>query len=105
MADQFTPGGAGGPGFPPQSQPNQQQRVNVDPSTLESFSCKRCGNFTFQGLVAVKKISALDPLNTTGNEMLVPVQILSCTNCGHIPDEFGGKAVPKDDPEADTGTK
>jgi len=90
----FTPGGAGGlgPGQQPQGQP---QPLNVDASTLDTFVCEKCGEHMFQNLVVVKRVSALNPANTSGKEMFAPMQVLSCTNCGHVPDEFGGKAVPK----------
>jgi hypothetical protein len=95
----FTPGGAGIPGG---QQQQQQQPLNVDASTLETFICTECKGHLFQNLVVVKRISPINPVNTTGKEMFAPMQVLSCTNCGHIPDEFGGKAVPQ---EEDTGSK
>jgi len=87
----FTPGAAGGPG----QQPQQPQQLNIDASTLDTFVCSECSEQLFQNLVVVKKISALNPANTTGKEQFAPMQVLSCTNCGHIPVEFGGKAVLK----------
>ena len=91
----FTPGGAGVPA--------DQQQLNVDASTLETFVCTECKHYLFQNLIIVKKISSINPVNTTGKEMFAPMQVLSCTNCGHIPDEFGGKSVPKEeDPKEGT---
>lgn len=90
----FTPGAAGGPGAGmPGAQP---QQVALDASTLDTFVCE-CGCYTFQNLVVVKKISPINPANTTGKEQFAPVQVLSCTNCGTIPDEFGGKVIPKEE--------
>ena len=89
----FTPGAAGGPG--PGGMPGGQQQVALDATTLDTFVCSVCGNYFFQNLVVVKKISALNPANTSGKEQFAPVQVLSCTNCGEIPDEFGGKVIPK----------
>lgn len=91
----YTPGAAGGPGAGiPSGQP---QQVALDASTLDTFACSECGEYLFQNLVVVKKISALNPANTTGKEQFAPVQVLSCINCGHIPEEFGGKVIPKKD--------
>jgi len=94
---EYTPGAAGGPN--PGQQMGQPQQLNIDASTLETFVCSECGHHLFQNLVVVKRISAVNPVNTSGKEMFAPMQVLSCTNCGYIPDEFGGKAVPKEDVE------
>ena len=97
MNMKFTPGGASGPQPGQQIPGGQPQQLNVDASTLETFVCAECKGYLFQNLVIVKRISSINPINNTGKEMFAPMQVLSCTNCGHIPDEFGGKAVPKDE--------
>ena len=94
----YTPGGTGpgpGPGF---GQP-QPQQINVDASTLDAFVCKECKCETFQNLVVIKRVSPLNPVNNTGKEMLAPMQVLSCTNCGYVPYEFGGKAIRTEETE------
>jgi len=92
MVMEYTPGAAGGGPSPGQQQMGDQQPLNVDASTLDTFVCSECKEYLFQNLVVVKRISPLNPANTTGKEMFAPMQVLSCTNCGHIPNEFGGKA-------------
>jgi len=99
----FTPGGANTP--PPGQQipgGQQPQQLNVDASTLDTFICTKCKGYLFQNLVVVKRISPINPVNNTGKEMLAPMQVLSCTNCGHIPYEFGGKVLrPEETKEED----
>jgi uncharacterized protein YbaR (Trm112 family) len=90
----FTPGAADAP-RPAQMPGGQPQQLNIDASTLETFVCPNCKNHLFQNLVVIKRVSPINPANTTGKEMFAPMQVLSCTNCGQVPDEFGGKAVPQ----------
>jgi hypothetical protein len=97
----FTPGAANAPrpGQPGQQVPGGQPQINIDASTLESFLCPKCQNHLFQQLMVVKRVSPLNPANNTGKEMFAPMQVLSCTNCGAVPDEFGGKAISQDTEE------
>ena len=44
--------------------------------------CEKCGNGLFIQSFFLKKISAL--VSPTGQESIVPVQVYSCGNCGHI---------------------
>lgn len=63
-----------------------QQRVNIDLSQSESMVCKECGSEQFKMEYLIRKVSAL--LSPTGEEMVVPIQIFSCSKCGIIPEDF-----------------
>ena len=56
------------------------KQVEVDLKSAETMKCAQCGNTIFiQGYV-IKKISAI--LSPTGEEVIAPVQVLNCGNCG-----------------------
>jgi len=59
-----------------------QQQVQVDLTTAETMTCAECENKIFiQGYV-VKRISAI--VSPTGKEVIAPVQVFNCGNCGEI---------------------
>ena len=65
----------------PIPQPKQKQ-VEVDLKSAETMKCAECGNTIFiQGYV-IKKISAI--MSPTGQEVVAPVQVFNCGNCGTI---------------------
>ena len=65
----------------PIPQPKKQQ-VEVDLKSAETMKCAQCGNTIFiQGYV-IKKISAI--MSPTGEEVIAPVQVFNCGNCGTI---------------------
>jgi len=65
----------------PIPQPKQKQ-VEVDLKSAETMKCAQCGNTIFiQGYV-IKKISAI--MSPTGQEVVAPVQVFNCGNCGTI---------------------
>ena len=58
--------------------PKQQQQIDL--SDAETMTCQKCGNSIFiQGYV-IKRISAI--VSPTGKEMIAPVQVFNCGNCG-----------------------
>ena len=62
--------------------PLPQQKVQVDLKDAETMTCQECNNKIFiQGYV-VKKISAI--ISPTGQEVIAPVQVFNCGNCGEI---------------------
>lgn len=63
-----------------------QQKVNIDLSQADAMKCKECESERFQMQYLIRKVSAL--LSPTGEEVIIPVQIFSCANCGIIPEEF-----------------
>ena len=60
----------------------KQKQVEVDLKSAETMKCAQCGNTIFiQGYV-IKKISAI--MSPTGQEVVAPVQVFNCGNCGTI---------------------
>lgn len=67
----------------------------LDLDTLPWVSCS-CGGNIFEPAVMVKKVSAL--ISPTGNEELVPADVIICKSCNKIPDFYAKKikGLPKD---------
>ena len=62
--------------------PLPQQKVQVDLQEAETMTCLECNNKIFiQGYV-IKKISAI--MSPTGEEVIAPVQVFNCGNCGEM---------------------
>ena len=62
--------------------PKKQAQVKLNLSDTETIVCEKCGNGLFIQSFFLKKISAL--VSPTGQESIIPVQVYSCSNCGHI---------------------
>ena len=60
----------------------QQANVQVDLSQAETILCEQCQNGLFLASFFLKRISAL--VSPTGKEAIIPIQVYSCGNCGHI---------------------
>lgn len=70
---------------PPQmGQP--QQQINVDLSQAQDIVCENCGNYTFNEVVLMKKLSAL--VSPTGQDAVVPIPTFACNACGYINNQF-----------------
>ena len=64
----------------PQKQAPQQPSVDLE--NAETMRCEKCDHPIFiQGYI-VKKISAIT--SPTGKEVIAPVQVFNCGNCGHL---------------------
>ena len=62
--------------------PKPKKQVQLDLKNAETMKCAQCGNSIFiQGYV-IKKISAI--VSPTGEEVIAPVQVFNCGNCGEI---------------------
>ena len=62
--------------------PLPKQQVKVDLSDAETMTCMKCDNKIFiQGYV-IKKISAI--ISPTGKEVIAPIQVFNCGNCGEL---------------------
>ena len=69
----------------PIPQPKGQPQIDIENG--ETMKCEKCGNSIFiQGYV-IKKISAL--VSPTGQEVIAPIQVFNCGNCGTMLD-LGG---------------
>jgi hypothetical protein len=59
-----------------------QPKINKEALTAASdVTCEKCTGQFFDQAVALKKISALDPNNPTGQAQLIPMGIFVCRNC------------------------
>ena len=65
---------------------SQQQQINVDLSNAQDITCENCGNYTFEEVLLMKKLSAL--LSPTGKEAIVPIPTFACNACGFINKQF-----------------
>ena len=62
--------------------PLPKANVKVDLSEADTMKCQSCENPVFiQGYI-IKKISAI--LSPTGKEVIAPIQVFDCGNCGEI---------------------
>jgi uncharacterized Zn finger protein len=65
---------------------NQQPPMNLDLSTAQDVICDNCGNYTFNEVVLMKRISPL--VSPTGKEAIVPIPTFACNACGFINKQF-----------------
>ncbi len=62
--------------------PLPKQQVQVDLKDADTMKCQKCENPVFiQGYI-IKKISAI--VSPTGEEVIAPVQVFNCGNCGEM---------------------
>jgi len=62
--------------------PPQQPQFNFDISQADDVTCERCGNYTFEQIMLMKKVSAL--VSPTGKDAVVPIPTFACNACGNI---------------------
>ena len=62
------------------------QNIQVDLSKAEDITCENCGNYTFQEVALMKRLSAL--MSPTGQEAVIPIPTFACNACGHINKRF-----------------
>lgn len=79
--------------------PPMSPQMNVDLSKAEDVICERCGNYTFQQVMLMKRMSAL--ISPTGKEAIVPIPTFACNACGHINKQFL-PVIPKGMQEEET---
>ena len=73
----------------------QQANVKLDLSQAETILCEKCSNGLFIQSFFLKKLSAL--VSPTGQEAVIPVQVYSCGNCGHINQKLNPTASEETD--------
>ena len=73
----------------------QQANVQLDLSQAETILCEKCGNGLFIQSFFLKKLSAL--VSPTGQEAIIPLQVYSCGNCGHINTKLNPTAQPSEE--------
>lgn len=77
---------------PPAEQAPQMSRDQMMNAIRDAFAnhatdltCHSCGNDTFNEVVKIKRLSAI--ASPTGEEMVLPFKIFTCTKCSEpIPD-------------------
>ena len=75
----------------PLPQPNAQ----IDLSEAETMTCEDCGNAVFIPAFFLKRLSPI--VSPTGQEALIPIQVYSCGNCGHINTKLNPTAQPSEE--------
>ena len=60
--------------------PKPKKQVQVDLKNAETMKCAKCGNSIFIQVYVIKRIS--DIVSPTGQEVIAPVQVFNCGNCG-----------------------
>lgn len=63
-----------------------EPNIHVDLSKAEDITCENCGNYTFQEVALMKRLSAL--VSPTGKEAVVPIPTFACNACGYINQRF-----------------
>jgi uncharacterized Zn finger protein len=69
----------------------QIPQAQIDVKQTTPLVCERCQNQTFVEALMFRKVSPL--LTKTGQAGLLPIQVMSCTNCGSVPNEFMPKEL------------
>jgi uncharacterized Zn finger protein len=76
---------------------------NIDISQAEDIICEKCGNYTFEQVFLMKKVSAL--ISPTGKTTIIPIPAFACNACGHINREMLPVIPNKTDRQIPTDTK
>ena len=63
-----------------------KQPMNLDLENAQDVVCENCGNYTFQEVVLMKRVSAI--VSPTGKEAIVPIPTFACNACGFINKQF-----------------
>jgi uncharacterized Zn finger protein len=64
----------------------QDQRLNIDLSAAQDITCDNCGNYTFQEVALMKRLSAL--VSPTGKDAMIPIPTFACAACGFVNKQF-----------------
>lgn len=65
-------------------QPNQP--INLDLTNAQDVTCENCGNYTFNEVALMKRVSAL--VSPTGKDAIIPIPTFACNACGYINKQF-----------------
>ena len=66
--------------------PNGGPGMHIDMNNAVDMKCEKCGCNTFKGTNLIKTISAI--VSPSGKEMIIPIPVFACENCGHVNKEF-----------------
>jgi uncharacterized Zn finger protein len=64
----------------------QQLKMNISIEKTEGIVCDKCGGQTFQESLLIRKASKF--LTGTAQDAIIPIPTFSCTQCGHVNEEF-----------------
>jgi len=72
----------------PQTVDEQQQLAQLAKliRTAEDVICDDCGASNFINIYKIRKISGL--MSGSGRDMVIPVPVYACANCGHVNEKF-----------------
>jgi uncharacterized Zn finger protein len=63
-----------------------EQQLNISLDKTTGMSCDECGNEVFQEGVMLRKASRF--LTGTAQDAMIPIQVFTCSKCGHVNEEF-----------------
>ena len=73
---------------------NEPAKVSVNLEDAECIRCDNCESAVFKQSYVLRKVSAL--LSPTGKEVVVPVNIMQCSECEHVNEGFVPAAIWED---------
>ena len=74
---------------------NNTPPQRIDLTNAQDVICENCGNYTFQEVALMKRISAI--VSPTGKAAIVPFPVFSCNACGFVNKEFLPITPPTDE--------
>jgi predicted nucleic-acid-binding Zn-ribbon protein len=76
---------------------DQRMKVNIDLKKTTGVTCDRCGAFTFQEGLMLRKVSRF--LTGEAQDGVIPIPTFICTKCGHVNKDFYPKDLIEDEQE------
>jgi uncharacterized Zn finger protein len=64
----------------------EQVNVNITLDKTAAVSCDECSHEVFQEGVMLRKASRF--ITGTAQDAIIPIQVFTCTKCGHVNEEF-----------------
>tara|TARA_Y100000593_G_C4288100_1_gene326698 strand:+ start:1045 stop:1524 length:480 start_codon:yes stop_codon:yes gene_type:complete len=78
-----------------------RDQVNINANNMrtivsrsQTVTCDKCDNYTFSQVMILKRVSPF--ISPTGEEMMLPVQVMACSVCNHINEQFEVNQVISD---------
>jgi hypothetical protein len=87
--------------------PNEQEQMAELARLIrnaEDVTCDECGATNFINIYKIRKISGL--MSGSGRDMIVPVPVYACADCGHVNEKFlKSVGLDRDEPAKDNTSK
>jgi uncharacterized Zn finger protein len=64
----------------------EQVNLNITLDKTAAVSCDECSHEVFQEGVMLRKASRF--ITGTAQDAIIPIQVFTCTKCGHVNEEF-----------------